>query len=127
MWHLGPALNAQVALRQVARWIAAGDIFGEAGEPRRDLDFQIGRQLERVQLPIVAKGGSNGLRYPVDHDVGQQLVFAEAPLNLALAVTPGTEFLHDPAPSAPRPPRPTERPHFFFAPLPLPTSALPTQ
>ena len=50
-----------------------------------------------IHVSVVAKRGIDRLSHPVDHDVGEQLVFAETPLDVAIAVAPRTELLHNPA------------------------------
>src|SRR5579885_577954 len=45
---------------------------------------------------IQADGGIDGLGDPVQGHVGEELVFAETPLDVPCTVAPGTELLHDP-------------------------------
>src|SRR5260370_36273428 len=96
-WHLRPALHAQGALSPFAR----GDpyVFGKDGNPRRDFNvlprFQRWRRM--ADFVIHAHRGIDRLAHPVDHDVGEQLVFAETLFHVAIAVAPGTELLYYPA------------------------------
>src|SRR5258708_1214756 len=50
-----------------------------------------------IDLVVETGGGVDRLRDPVDHDVGEQFVFTESSLNVALAIAPGAEFFDDPA------------------------------
>src|SRR5258708_23194735 len=50
-----------------------------------------------IDLVVETGGGVDRLRDPVDHDVGEQFVFTEGSLNVALAIAPGAELFDDPA------------------------------
>src|SRR6266704_479058 len=98
-WHLRPAFDAQVALRQFARkgdpW---GEIFGEAGEPHWNVNTLPRRERLRhgQVLVVVANRGIDRLGHPIDHHMREQLIFAETLFHVAIAVTPGTKLLHNP-------------------------------
>ena len=47
-------------------------------------------------LPVQARRRRDGLRDPVEHHVGDQLIAGEDGLRIAVAVTPRAELLHDP-------------------------------
>jgi hypothetical protein len=50
----------------------------------------------------IATGGMDRLGHPIDHHVGEQLIFAETLFHVAIAVAPRTELLHDPGSQADR-------------------------
>src|SRR5215467_173127 len=96
-WHLGAALHAQGTLSPFAR--GNPDIFGEDGNSRWDFNvlplFERGRRV--ADLIIHAHRGIDRLADPVNHHVGEQLVFAETRFHVAIAVAPCTELLYHPA------------------------------
>src|SRR2546425_9944648 len=96
-WHLCPAVAAQGALSPFAR--RDPDTFGEDANPRRDFDVLpwLERWRRVADLVIHAHRGIDRLAHPIDHDVGEQLVFAETLFHVALAVAPRTELLNYPA------------------------------
>src|SRR3984885_14638224 len=51
---------------------------------------------------VHAHGGADGGGEPVDGEVGEDLVFGEGLLDVAVVVAPGAEFLHDPGGEAGR-------------------------
>src|SRR5258708_12120738 len=96
-WHLRPALHAQGALCPFAR----GDpyVFGKDGNPRRDFNvlprFQRWRRM--ADLVIHAHRGIDRLAHPLDHDGGEQLVFAETLFHASIAAAPRAYLLYYPS------------------------------
>src|SRR5712691_7472978 len=95
-WHLGPALHAQAALRPFAR--RQVDLFGEKGYASRNFNVLPWLKLRRRVGALVV--GANRRRYgfggPIEHYVGEQLIFAETPLDLAITIAPCAEFFKNP-------------------------------
>jgi len=89
-WHVSPALHAQAPLRPFARGQA--DLFREEGNPCWNFNVLPWLKLRRrVSVLVVdANRGRNGFGHPIQHNVGEQLIFAETPLDLAIAVAPHT-------------------------------------
>src|ERR1700704_107330 len=93
-----PALDVGECLfRQPPRRVE--DIFREPAVPHRDLHLPRTWQNPALVLPGVVRveRAPNGASHPVQHDVGQQPVSSKARLHVATRITPGAEFLDDPA------------------------------
>src|ERR1700735_3105983 len=74
-----------------------GDVAGEQGEAGGDLDLAGVLGGGNLGVGVVhADGGADGGGEPVDGEVGEDLVFGEGLLDVAVVVAPGAEFLHDP-------------------------------
>src|SRR5260370_27629952 len=92
--HLGPVLDVKAALRPGA-WRRV--VFGEESHPYRHVDAL--SRLQRWMMTLLVVGahrGIDGLRHPVDRDVGEQLVFGVPALDIAIAVTPRAELFDYP-------------------------------
>ena len=77
--------------------------FGNSASPDRPLHVIGRRQRRRPGLGVVVEyRGADGLRHPVQHDVRQQLVLAEAVLDVAVGVGPRVKAVHDPRREADR-------------------------
>jgi len=76
------------------------DLLRVSRVPRRDLDagseVELSRPQRVVELVVQPQRRVRGVGDPVQHDVVEKLVFAEAALDVAVAVGPGPELLHDP-------------------------------
>ena len=51
---------------------------------------------EMPALVLQARGGRTGVRHPVDHDVGQELILRVHNLDVAVVIAPHVELLDDP-------------------------------
>ncbi len=97
--HRCPLTDVVEALRPLTRRGAIGDeLVIENGDCGWHCDEIIGAKRDSIPavIEVVSDRGSDGLRRPVDHDGGEQFLLPESTLNVAMAVTPGAELLHDP-------------------------------
>src|SRR5262249_8694904 len=63
-----------------------------------ELAFEPATQQRTVHgLVIQTDRRGNRLRHPIKSNVGEQTIFAEAASDIATAVAPGAELLHDPS------------------------------
>src|SRR5262249_48805930 len=75
------------------------------GSGRMPLGPRCAAPVEAPAVPVpigVANRSMHRFGHPVNHGVGEQFIFAEAPLNVLIAVAPRAELLHDPASQANR-------------------------
>src|SRR5215211_1082008 len=69
------------------------EVLGKDRHPGRHADFLV---VTRVVLDIRQKRRPDGVGHPVESEPGENLIAAEAPLQLPIAITPGAKFLNDP-------------------------------
>src|SRR5438105_11072323 len=100
--HHRPAPNVVDAFRPRPRGVE--DLAREGGVRGRHLDpGAVGDGPADVAAGVVRpEGRVAGARHPVEHDVGQEHVLGEAPLDVAAAVAPGPKLFHDPGRQADR-------------------------
>src|SRR5258706_2400130 len=93
--HDAPALDIVGPFGDAAHW--HDNFMRKGGSSRGDVDATKRITLRMGGLVVETDGGVDRLRDPVDHDVGEQFVFTEGSLNVALAIAPGAELFDDPA------------------------------
>src|SRR5258708_33008200 len=93
--HDAPALDVVGPFGDAAH--RHDNFMRKGGYSRGDVDVTKQRSLAMGGLVVETSGGVDRLRDPVDHDVGEQFVFREGSLNVALTIAPGAELFDDPA------------------------------
>src|SRR5260370_2913770 len=93
--HDAPALDVVGPFGDAAH--RHDNVMRTGGYYRGDVDVTKQRSLAMGGLVVETSGGVDRLRDPVDHDVGEQFVFREGSLNVALTIAPGAELFDDPA------------------------------
>src|SRR5581483_6230752 len=93
-WHLRPTLDIVEALCQGTR--GNRDLRREDRYAGWHFDSSTKCFTLVGCLVVKTHGGVNGLGDPIDHDVGEQLIFREDTLNVPMTIAPGTELLDDP-------------------------------
>src|SRR5258708_15082136 len=93
--HDAPALDIVGPFGDAAYW--HDNFMRKGGYSRGNVDATKRITLRMGGLVVETDGGVDRLRDPVDHDVGEQFVFTEGSLNVALAIAPVAELFHDPA------------------------------
>src|SRR5271170_1423199 len=94
--HHGPVLDIEGAIGPRARRLENLAREDRGGGRRLDALVGVGPPWVVAGFIVEAAGGVYRLSDPVDHDVGEQLILAEALFDVAAAIRPGAEFLDDP-------------------------------
>ncbi len=97
--HRCPLTDIVETFGPLTRRGAIGDeLVSEDGDRRwhRDEIPRAKRDSVPPGIEVVSDRGRDGLRRPVHHDGGEQFILPETTLQVAIAVTPRAELLHDP-------------------------------